>query len=477
MFSDGGYPSNQFAFNPYLRNGMGVVPEVKHRYASGYANATYTYDTKYNVFGSIRKDYADVYGLNAKFRGKPLWSIGAGWNAHNELFMKDVNWVNLLKLRLTYGVTGNIYQGATSYMTASVEGNNDYTGLPMASIVSPGNPNLKWEQSRTTNVGIDFALLNYRLNGSIDFYYKKSLDLFSMKTLDPTTGYSSQFVNSADMVNKGLEIQLSAVAFQANKQKDFGWDISATFSYNHNNVTNVDMPATRAYELASPYQTKQFVVGYPASAMWSYRFAGYEDINSSHGASPGETLWYTDDAKHPTGEASHSASSKGLEILEYSGQTDPKYILGLDNRFKWNGLSLSVMMTYYGGHVMRALPVNDGWLSYVALSTNYLRPWTPEETNPTGPGIGRYNATSMGSEPSSGNNAVYNAAFIKVRNIVLGYDFPSQLTKKWSIEHLGLRFQVNNPGAIWYANNRNIDPETLALRNPSSFVFGLNINF
>ena len=83
----------------------------------------------------------------------------------------------------------------------------------------------------------------------------------------------------------------------------------------------------------------------------------------------------------------------------------------------------------------------------------------------------------MGSEPSSGNNAVYNAAFIKVRNIVLGYDFPSQLTKKWSIEHLGLRFQVNNPGAIWYANNRNIDPETLALRNPSSFVFGLNINF
>lgn len=83
---------------------------MRHRYASGYFNATYTYDDRYNLFGSYRKDYADVYGLNAKFRGKPLWSVGAGWNIHKEDFMHDFTYIDFLKLRYSYGVTGNIYQ-------------------------------------------------------------------------------------------------------------------------------------------------------------------------------------------------------------------------------------------------------------------------------------------------------------------------------------------------------------------------------
>ena len=97
---------------------------------------TYTYDNRYNVFGSFRKDYADVYGLNVKFRGKPLWSAGFSWNINNEEFMSSVNWINVLKLRISYGVTGNIYQGATSYMTARSAGVNELTNLPYGVIES-----------------------------------------------------------------------------------------------------------------------------------------------------------------------------------------------------------------------------------------------------------------------------------------------------------------------------------------------------
>lgn len=117
-FMNGNFPAMQFAFQPYLSNGMDPVVEVRHRYASGYANVTYTYNDRYNIFGSFRKDYADVYGLNAKYRGRPLWSVGGAWNMDQEDFMKPMRWVNFLKLRLSYGATGNIYQGATSYLTA-----------------------------------------------------------------------------------------------------------------------------------------------------------------------------------------------------------------------------------------------------------------------------------------------------------------------------------------------------------------------
>ena len=160
MMEGRGYSAYQFVYQPYFENGMGIVVEQRHRYASGYANLTYTYDERYNIFGSYRKDYADVYGLNTKFRGKPLWSVGGGWNLHKESFMHDFTWLSFLKLRASYGVTGNIYQGASSYMVATTQGNNPFTQLPLGTISSPANPNLRWEQARTTNIGVDFSLFN-----------------------------------------------------------------------------------------------------------------------------------------------------------------------------------------------------------------------------------------------------------------------------------------------------------------------------
>lgn len=271
--ASGGYPASQFVFNPYIKEGMGIVTEQHHKYASGYFNLTYTYDEKYNVFGSFRKDYADVYGLNAKFRGTPLWSVGAGWLIHNEDFMKDNKWINFLKLRASYGVTGNIYQGATSYMTASSGSLNSLTNLPYGTIESPANPNLKWEQSRTTNIGIDFGLLDNRLRGSIDYYNKVGKDIFSNRTLDPTTGFTSMFVNMASMRNRGIELQVTYDWFRAATRKGWSWTTNFTMSHNKNVITSVENPSTRAYQLTdNPY-----VEGYPSSALWSYRFAGISD--------------------------------------------------------------------------------------------------------------------------------------------------------------------------------------------------------
>ena len=462
--ASGGYPASQFVFNPYIKEGMGIVTELHHKYASGYFNLTYTYDEKYNVFGSFRKDYADVYGLNAKFRGTPLWSVGAGWLIHNEDFMKDIKWINFLKLRASYGVTGNIYQGATSYMTASSGSLNSLTNLPYGTIESPANPNLKWEQSRTTNIGIDFGLLDNRLRGSIDYYNKVGKDIFSNRTLDPTTGFTSMFVNMASMRNRGIELQVTYDWFRAATRKGWSWTTNFTMSHNKNVITSVENPSTRAYQLTdNPY-----VEGYPSSALWSYRFAGISDQKGEKG----QTLWYIED-----GGKSHNASSKSTSIMEYSGQSEPKVIMGMDNSVRWNGFSFSILMAYYGGHMMRALAETETFgVPATAINSYFLNAWTPE--NPTNtPGIGRYASTAVGSEPGYSDISIHHADFLKIRNIVFGYDFPQQWIKHLGMNRLTLRFQIDNPKYLWVANSVHVDPETLGLRNPSSFIFGLNVNF
>lgn len=458
------YPANQFAFSPYIANGMNPVTEVKHRYASGYANATYTYNERYNIFGSFRKDYADVYGLNAKYRGKPLWSVGAAWNIEQEDFMKPVEFVNFLKLRFSYGATGNIYQGATSYLTASTGSLNYYSKLPYASIDSPANPLLTWEKTYTTNIGVDFSLWNNRVRGSLDYYLKKATDVFSHKSLDPTTGFTSMFVNAADMRNNGIELQVTADWFRPASRDQFGWSTSLTFAHNSNKVTKVDNPATHAYDLIS----MPFKEGYPASAVWSYRFAGIDD--GTYG-NAGQTLWYG------TGDVvTHGPSGGDPSILEFSGQTDPKVIMGMDNRFEWNGFFFTALVTYYGGHVMRALPETETFAgTYGPVDLYFMNSWTPENHTST-PGWGEYSSTAIGSEPSYSDLSVRKADFIKLRNIVLGYTFPKEWLKGTSINRLGLQLQVNNPGTIWKANKVNVDPETLGVSLPASYVFTLNLN-
>lgn len=461
----GGYPSNQFAFRPYLEGGMGLIPEVHHRYGSGYFNATYTYDEKYNIFGSFRKDYADVFGLNSKFRGKPLWSVGAGWNIHNEEFARDFTpWLSFLKLRFSYGVTGNIYQGATSVMTASAGNTNDYTNQPYGTVTSPANPDLRWEQNRTTNVGLDFSLFNYRLRGNFDFYNKVGKDIFNNMNLDPTFGFTSIVANAASIRNRGVELVASYDWFVPRSRSDFSWTTSLTFSYNENVVTDVENDATVAYRLIStPYKK-----GYPVNALWSYQFAGISDREGEEG----RTLFYIEN-----GGTSTSVSSRSIDVLEFSGQSDPKYIVGMDNTWKWNGISLGVVMAYYGGHKMRALPYSETFAgSYsTPMASYFLNSWTPENKTDI-PGKDKYATTASSTQTDYANRSVHDASFIKIRNITLGYTIPETWTRRFGINLLNLRFQINNPKALWTANDLGVDPETLGIRTPSSYMVGLNLN-
>ena len=467
----GAYPAGQFAWDPYIASGLMPITETLHRYGSGYANATYTYDDRYNLFGSFRKDYADIYGLNTKYRGRPLWSVGAGWLIHNEAFMKDVKWVDFLKLRASYGVTGNIYQGATSYMTATSSDVNEINNLPYGKIQSPANPNLRWEKSITTNIGIDFSFFNNRLRGALDYYNKVGKDIFAQRQIDPTSGFTSMVVNTASMKNNGVELSVTYDWFRAPSRDAFAWTTNFTFAYNKNKVTDVENPAVRASQLiSSPYKT-----GYPTSALWSYRFAGI----SSEAGIEGMTTYYIEPGEDGTPTTTTSPGARSIDVLVYSGQSEPKVVMGMDNSFRWKGLSLSILMAYYGGHKMRAIPFDETFaFSYFPVASYFLDAWDAE-TNPNSdiPGVGRYASIAIGSETRFVDRSVYNASFLKIRNIVLGYDLPNEWIRHLGMNRVGIRFQIDNPKALWTANKVNVDPETLGLRTPSSFIFGLNVNF
>jgi len=479
----GYYPAYYNVYLPYIDGNMSPIMEQHHRYASAYANFTYTYDKRYNVFGSVRKDYADVYGLNVKLRGRPLWSAGIAWNATEEEFLKPVSWINTLKFRVSYGVTGNIYQGATSYMTAKSDELNTLTGLPYGYIESPANPNLKWEQTRTVNLGLDFAFSDSRFRGTLDYYRKRGLDLFSYKTLDPTVGFTQMFVNSADMTNHGVELMFSGDWFREMRRSDFGWSTTLTFAVNKNKITNVDNPAIQAYQrFSNPY-----VVGYPTSAIWSYEFAGISDAVDSQGM----TQWYRG-VNPETGEKiiGTSASGASVDALVYSGQTDPVVVAGLDNRFTWNGFSLSILMAYYGGHKMRALAEDEIMSDSVDRSTlpaYFINAWTPQNKTLT-PGIGRYSTVGHGSEPTHSDISVRNASFLKIRNIVLGYELPEKWARAIKADRINVQFQVDNIPPIWtafrpgkemsyYSKNAIFDPETDGIPQRTSFIFGVHVNF
>lgn len=460
------YPAKSMVYLEYFQDALGIDVENHHRYASGYANFTYTFDNRYNVFGSYRKDYADVYGLNSKFRGQPLWSVGAGWNAHNEEFLRDYTWINFLKLRYSYGVTGNIYQGASSFMTATTTDINGTTHLPEGRVKSPANPYLRWEQNRTSNVGVDFSFLNYRLRGSFDFYNKSGKDIFAQKTLDPTSGFSKMNGNVASIRNRGVELVLAYDWFIP-KDKGFGWTTSFTFTHNKNIVTEVENPAKSASEqLRTP-----FVKDYPVSALWCYRFAGISDQPGEEG----QVLWYTEDGKSKM----HKVSTLSPEVLEYGGQTEPKVIMGMENTFRWNGLRLGITMAYYGGHQMRALAERELYgIPDGPIASYFNNAWTPENHTTT-PGLGQYGCqsnSSISSETYYSNTAVYDADFLKIRNVVLSYDLPARWLRNIGISACQVRFQLNDPKAIWTKNKVSVDPETLGLRGRSSYVFGLNLN-
>lgn len=444
--------------------------ETEDRYVAFYGNASYTYNDRYAVTGSIRVDQSNLFGQDPKYMWKPLWSVGGSWFASEEDFLKNVSWLNRLALRLTYGINGNVSKQTTPFMTIQDMGFSDWKQGFSSSVKTPPNPQLRWEKTAVTNVGIDFSVLKGRLSGSFDYYNRKSTDLLGDLKVDITTGWTSIKLNYGSLKNTGLELSLNSTNIQ---MKNFQWSTNLNFSYNKNKIIELTNKTQTAWNYVSENVN---TVNHPMYGLYSYRWAGLNPEN-------GDPLVY--DA-----EGNKVSAINDKEALVYSGTTRPPYSASMTNILRYKGIGLSFMFIYNGGHVMR-----DAVATYLGAtvganiyrgSLNYWKKTGDESIKGIAPRANRLATKEKQQLWYAADTHILKADYIKLRDVTLSYELPKSLLGKLALQSVTVRAQARN---IWWwaANDSGIDPESYTtstygrgartLPEAPTYMVGLTVGF
>ncbi|MCD0487658.1 SusC/RagA family TonB-linked outer membrane protein [Pedobacter sp. MC2016-14] len=452
---------------------------LKHRFVSAYSNLSYTFRGKYVATGSIRVDQADLFGLDPKYQYRPLWSAGLAWNASSEDFLKKYDWLSMLKFRATYGINGNAELASSTYLVSRIRNDNLYPALQYTDIVSYPNPKLRWEKSATLNFGMDYALLNNRLRGSIDMYTKKSTDLLVPSSLDPTVGVASIDINNGAITNRGVEI---AIGGDWLKRKDLTLTSNFVIAFNKSEIVKVTRTVTDAYSaITSP--TSYFFLNTPLNTMYAYKYGGMVNGYPYFLDEKGESNVVFD----ATGTPTSIKSITNPDALVNLGTLTPTYTGSFNQRVSYKEFSLGAMLVFSGGNKLRKDVTNIGattvtdedltrrWKSGLETDLPRLLIDYPQNLSTS--------ASTLASLWQYSDKQVLDATYIKLRNVSLSYSLPKSVNNLIKVSSARITAQVNN---LWYWSKAgdDIDPETYSLNSgtrslqtPKSFLIGLNVNF
>jgi hypothetical protein len=249
---------------------------------SWYGNLAYAYGNRYSLSASARKDESNLFGVDANHKGVPLYSLGAAWTVNNEAFY-HLNWLPYLKVRLTYGYSGNVDNTLSALAAIRYIGTSNIGHLTYASISNPPNPDLGWEKTGILNAGIDFAFAGGVLSGSIEAYSKKGHDLIGFRQLDQTTGVLNPATglfqykgNVASMKGSGLELNLHANIIKENTTGPLAGRQTCLFNYSRNTVTAYDQTSDLGYNYAANGLGISPLVGKPLYSILTYKWAGLD---------------------------------------------------------------------------------------------------------------------------------------------------------------------------------------------------------
>jgi TonB-linked SusC/RagA family outer membrane protein len=421
------------------------IGKLTDNFLSYFGNATYTYDNRYTVSGSIRKDEANLFGVKANQKGTPLWSVGGAWLLHNEVFLKDLPF-NLLKLRITYGVNGNVSRLASASTTARFSTTNT-TGLQAAVIQSPPNENLSWERVKTFNAGIDFALKNEVISGSVEYYVKNGTDLLAQAPTDPTLGINTFFGNVADMRGNGWDVQLNS----RNLNGQLKWNSNLIFSSSWQRVTTYLMPISKS---PVPYLSGALspVVGKPLYNVFSYRWEGLDPIN-------GDPLGYYKGKQSKDYNAIYNSSP--LDSLIHNGPVQPVVFGALRNTLNYRNFTLSFNISYKFGSYFRVASVNYsginvGW----GGSGDYARRWQQagDELKTHVPSYVALNNDNRDLFYRNSDVLVQKSDVIRLEDMNLAYALNKNMVKKLPFKAISVYVYAANLGMLWKANHMGIDP-------------------
>lgn len=407
------------------------------RFLSGYANLGYFYKGIYSVTGSMRIDQSNLFGTNPKYKYKPLWSVGVAWNINREEFMRDVEWVRLLKLRAAYGFNGNVAKMSLPQVIAQSRINNNLSPAgPSLAKLSYANSSLRWEQTNNLNIGLDYALFK-GVSGTIDYYYKKSTDLLGNTNIDPTIGTSPTLINQATINNKGIEVRLDADWIAT---KRFNWNTGIVVSHNTSKVLDV---YRRGDYNPQTLNALGYVKGYPVGALFSFRYAGLDSTGHPLISNGRGDLYRTENnsSSSPTAIAMKGDTS-GLTI--YSGSSIPTINAGISNRIDVGSFYFFCMINYYGGFKVRVPRPNPDSNRPLEGSGTYWKQMGDEQYTD----VMALAAFSKGNATAPYNYAdryVVNGDYITLGDLTVSYSLDKfAFVKKAGFSHLEVKGQASN---------------------------------
>ncbi len=442
--------------------------EGADRFISYFANASYRYAEKYTLSASGRLDRSNLFGVATNQKGVPLYSLGAAWQIDRESFYR-LAFVPTLKLRYTYGYNGNIDKSLSAYTTAYYYPPSDsYLGLPFAEIENPPNPNLRWERVRIQNLSLEYALANAIVSGSIEYYWKKGIDLIGFSPLAPQTGTAAFKGNNANLSGSGIDIALNS----RNLRGRFGWSTDVFFSHSTDRVTRY---LTQSTNFISDYLLGGYgfpTTGKPLYALYSFAWAG---LNPENGNPQG----YLD------GEISedYTAIINGATVTDvvYNGPARPTVFGAIRNTFTWGRFSSSVNISYRTGYFVRRESINYGnLLAGAGGHGDYTRRWQQ---------AGDERLTTVPSEPllaSQGRDDfyAYSAALvergdhIRLQDIRMDYQLLAPNRPLGGISSAQLYVYANHLGLIWKSSSSEMDPDYQTGPPPAfSLSLGINVRF
>ncbi len=426
-----------------------------------FARAQYDFENKYFGSASFRRDASSRF--HPKHRWGNFWSVGAAWIITKEDFM-HVDWINMLKLKASYGEQGNDQIGNYRYVdTYSLINANGY---PAASPNTKGNENITWEKNGNFNVGTEFELFNARLNGSIEGFYRTTRDMLMSFPLPASAGFMGYYANVGNMMNAGIEVELQTTPI---KTKDFRWDIGLNFTWYKNKITKlpeerkskVEQEGYRGFQGSGIY----YAEGLPMYTMLKYKYAGVDPES-------GKALYYMnvlDKDGNPTGE--RTTTDDGSKASMYlCGSALAHMYGGFSTSFEYKGFDLSANFNYqiggqvYDSNYAALMGVPTAQNRGTNLHADLANAWTPENPNTN---IPRFMYGDLYTTLNS-DRFLTNASYLSLENINFGYTLPSKLVKKMFLSKLRVYFAADN---IWvWSRRQGLDPR-------QSFTGGVNNSY
>ncbi len=464
------YPTDSFrkiASAAEITSGSSSLTQF--RFLSYFSRANYTFRDRYLFSASARVDGSSRFGENERYGFFP--SVSAGWILSREDFMRNSDLFSFLKLRASYGLTGNANIG--NFPSLGLFGGTGYAGLSGLVPTQTPNPDLRWERTAQYNFGLDFEMFGDRVSGEIDYYIKKTDDLLLNVNVPATTGFTSQLRNVGELENRGFEFVLNT----HNMVGEFQWTTNFNIAFNRNEITNLDG------QIITGGFLNRAIEGQPIAVMWGKEYAGVDPDN-------GDALYYlhSPDGKDYSAGTTNSYSEANDVVI---GDPNPDFIGGLGNRFSYRNFDLNVLFQFVYGN-----DIYNGGGRYQSANGDFfdnqtrkqLDRWQQPGDITDVPEARLFGAN--GSNPSS--RYIHDASYLRLKNVVLGYTLPQNVLDRMGLQRV--RFYVSGLNLLTFtdypgwdpevntdlysqSNNLNIGNEFYSAPQARTVSFGVNIGF